>query len=380
MKNKTRKIILFLTLIMFSFGLLLTTSTTQATHKSHPDWVMGFDASYVTRVEDKGGVYNYADGTPGDVFEILGSYDGVDYIRLRVWNDPVEGYANKEDVLMLAQRAHDAGMEILLDFHYSDFWADPGQQNKPADWEDKNFGQLKRAVRHYTAEVVGDLMAQGTPPAIVQIGNEVTHGMLWPDGHIEMEGPDATWKQWRKFALLLKAGIRGVEATGSHAKIMIHIDEGGEVDNEQGRWFFDHLTALGVRYDIIGLSYYHNWHGPLEVLDFNIRDLRARYRKPVMIVETSYMFTLGWNDWTHNPIGSEEHIYPGYPATPEGQQAFLQALVDTAKSAGASGVFYWGGEWIATSPEDVNGSAWENQALFDFDGNALPALDVFTNN
>lgn len=374
MKRSTRITVIFLAMSLFGFSLLLTTSATLAAPNSQ--WVMGFDASYVTRVEDKGGSYNYADGTTGDVFQILKSYDN-DFVRLRVWNDPAEGYANKEDVLALAQRTHDANMKILLDFHYSDFWADPGQQNIPSAWVGMDVDQLSQAVHDYTAEVVSDLIAQGTPPDMVQVGNEITHGMLWPIGHVEMEGANNSPQQWSQFAQLLKAGINGVKSTGSTAKIMVHIDEGGEDGNAQGRWFYDNLMAQGVRFDIIGLSYYHIWHGQLDVLDYNIRDLRARYRKPVMIVETSYMFTLGWNDWTHNPIGAEEHLYPGFDPSPEGQRAFLQAVIETARDAGALGVFYWGGEWIATSPQDTNGSAWENQALFDFEGNALPALEMF---
>jgi arabinogalactan endo-1,4-beta-galactosidase len=158
---------------------------------------------------------------------------------------------------------------------------------------------------------------------------------------------------------------------------MIHIASG---DNAEMRWFFDNLIANGVHFDILGLSYYHNWHGTFSEFSANLSDMATRYGKPIIIAETAYPFTLGWNDWTNNNIGLESQLAPGYPATEEGQTAFLQAVVDMAKgipNRQGAGVFYWGGEWIATSPQDTNGSSWENQALFDFNSEALPAFMVF---
>lgn len=344
-----------------------------ALKSSSGNFIMGFDASYVTRVEDKGGVYKDANGTPGDIFKILSSYQGVDYIRLRVWNNPTEGYDNKRDVLKLAKRTHQAGMKILLDFHYSDSWADPSKQNKPAAWANMNPAQLNQAVYDYSADVAGALIAQGTPPDVVQIGNEITSGMLWPEGRV-----GTAPEHWDQLAQLINSGIAGVKSTGSKAKIMIHINKGGK-DNVQGRWFFDHLTARGVKFDLIGLSYYSWWNGQLDVPASNIRDLIACYKKPVIIVETSYPFTLRWNDRTNNVIGQAGQLYPGYEATAQGQKDFFQALVRAVKSAGGAGLFYWGGEWMAPQPQDQNGSKWENLALFDFNGKALPALEVYRN-
>jgi len=343
----------------------------------HMQFARGVDASYVKRVEDKGGVYKTADGKTKDVFRILAA-NGVNYVRFRLWNDPPDGHANKTEVLALAARAKAAGLKIMIDFHYSDFWADPGKQNKPAAWESLSFTELNQAVYDYSYDVVNSMIRQGTPPDIVEVGNEITHGMLWPDGHVIMNDPTYdTPAQWSNLASLVNSGISGVKATGSKAKIMIHIAGG---DNAEMRWFYDNLIANGVDFDILGLSYYHNWHGTFSEFSAILSDMATRYGKPIIIAETSYPFTLGWNDWTNNVIGLEEQLAPGYPATEEGQAAFLQAVVDMAKAIPnrqGVGVFYWGGEWISTGPEDTDGSAWENQALFDFNSEALPALKVF---
>jgi arabinogalactan endo-1,4-beta-galactosidase len=364
-------------LILSNLGFATAGANLNPEKQKHMEFAKGFDASYVKRVEDKGGVYKTADGQTRDIFKILRA-NGVNYVRFRLWNNPPEGYCSKEDVLALAKRARAAGLKIMLDFHYSDFWADPGKQNKPAAWESLDFDQLNQAVYDYTYDVVKSMIRQGTPPDIVEVGNEITHGMLWPEGHVIMNDPTYdTPEQWSNLAALVNSGIRGVKATHSKAKIMIHIASG---DNTEMRWFFDNLIANGVHFDILGLSYYHNWHGTFSEFSANLSDMATRYGKPIIIAETAYPFTLGWNDWTNNNIGLESQLAPDYPATEEGQTAFLQAVVDMAKAIPnrqGVGVFYWGGEWIATSPQDPNGSSWENQALFDFNSEALPAFTIF---
>jgi arabinogalactan endo-1,4-beta-galactosidase len=358
----------------------LTTSTGLGKNTASTGFIRGVDASYVTRVEDKGGTYSHRDGTPGDVFAIL-SANGVNYVRFRVWNDPPEGYCNAADVLALAQRAAQAGMGIMLDFHYSDVWADPGAQTKPVAWESLSYTELQQTVHDYTYQVVHDLIQQGTPPGIVQIGNEIPAGMLWDDGRVWPEEFD-TDAQWANLAGLIEAGIQGVRDAGSSAEIMIHIDKGG--DNEGARWFFDRLLAQEVDFDLIGLSYYSTWHGPIETLQANLVDLAARYGKPIVLAETAYPWTLDWDDWTNNIIGLESQLLPGYPASVAGQTAFLQAVrqaLEAVPGGLGRGFFYWEGTWIATSDHDKDGSPWENQALFDFqalDHIALSTFDAFT--
>ena len=339
----------------------------------------GFDASYVKRVEDKGGVYRNAQGQVEDIFKILAE-DGVTYVRFRVWNNPPAGYCSKADVLALAQRARAAGLKIMLDFHYSDGWADPGQQTRPAAWTNLSFNDLNRAVFDFSYDVVNSMIKQGTPADIVEVGNEIIHGLLWPDGHVLRGDPTYdTPAQWKQFATLVKSGIRAVKAAHSHAKIMIHIASG---DDTEMRWFFDNLKANRVHFDIMGLSYYYLWHGTISQMSTNLADMATRYQKPIIIAETAYPFTLGWNDWTNNIIGLEGQLSPDFPATPAGQTAFLQAVVNMTKAIPrrlGAGVFYWGGEWISTSPQDPDGSTWENQALFDFNSTAVEAFSVFKN-
>lgn len=339
----------------------------------------GFDASYVKRVEDKGGVYRNAQGQVEDIFKILAE-NGVTYVRFRLWNNPPAGYCSEADVLALSQRARAAGLKIMLDFHYSDGWADPGQQTKPAAWSSLSFGDLNRTVFEFSRQVVRDMNRQGTPPDIVEVGNEITHGMLWPDGHVIMGDPTYdTPAQWAQFTTLLKSAIAGVKAGRSDARIMIHIASG---DDTELRWFFDNLKANHVHFDVMGLSYYYLWHGTISQMSANLADMATRYEKPIIIAETAYPFTLGWNDWTNNIIGLQSQLDPDYPATFDGQTGFLQAVVDMDKAIPhhlGAGVFYWGGEWIATSPQDPDGSTWENQALFDFNSTAVPAFSVFQN-
>lgn len=357
----------------------IITSTASPTVTPSGDFMKGFDASYVTRVEDKGGVYKTSSGKTQDIFTILAN-NGINYVRLRVWVNPAEGYCNKADVLALAARAKNAGLKILVDFHYSDSWADPSQQTKPAAWTSYTTAQLNQAVHDYTYDVISALSVQGTPADMVQVGNEIVHGMLWPTGKV-VQG-DATYdtgSQWANFAALENSGIDGVKDANPNALIMVHIASG---DLSEMHWFYDNLVANGVSFDIIGLSYYHNWHGSIADLGGYLNDLSGRYGKPVVVTETSYPFTLGWNDWTNNVLGLEEQLLSGYPATVAGQTAFLQAVVNAVQAVPdrqGKGVFYWGGEWIATSSEDPDGSTWENQALFSFQSKALSTFSVFKN-
>lgn len=368
-----KKPLITLALVSLSVGC-----SSARTPDPRPMFVGGVDASYVTRVEDKGGVYKDSEGKPIDFFKALKD-SGVNQVRLRVWNDPTEGYNNFFDTLKLAKRAKEAGLGLLLDFHYSDFWADPAHQTKPEAWKKLNLTELKFAVRQYTRSVVQSLIDQGTPPDMVQIGNEISAGMLWDEGRVYHPEQDFnTEKQWNQLADLIKAGTSGVKDAGSDASIVVHIDKGGS--NTEARNFYDKLVARQVPFDTIALSYYPYWHGPLDKLKENVRDLMERYNKDVILAETAYPFSLGWNDWTNNVIGLPEQLPATYAPTPEGQKQMLQDLIAALKSVQGkhrTGVFYWGGEWISTGPQDQSGSSWENQALFDFEGKALPVLGAF---
>lgn len=335
--------------------------------------VLGADISSLKKSEDLGGIYKDADGAPGDALQILKAH-GLNYARLRVWVDPADGYHNKARLLQIAPRLKSLGIKLLVDFHYSDNWADPGKQNKPAAWEDYNFEQLTQAVYDHTYDVCRSLAAQGAPPDMVQVGNEINSGLLWPDGD---------YNHFDNMAALLKAGYRAVKDCSSDTPVMLHIAEGG--DNDLARWWFDNITRRDVPFDVIGISYYPFWHGSLMQLQANLNDISARYDKDVIVVETAYAFTERDNDGFPN-IAEPKLATPGYPFTPAGQRAMLRdvmAVVRAVDNGRGLGVFYWDATWIAVpgngwdNTNPAAGNAWENQALFDFDGRVLPALDEY---
>jgi arabinogalactan endo-1,4-beta-galactosidase len=271
-------------------------------------------------------------------------------------------------------KEHD--IKLLVDFHYSDHWADPGKQIKPAAWVDYDFEQLKKAVYDHTFDVCHSLVEQGTPPDMIQVGNEINAGMLWPDG---------SYQHMDNLAALLKEGYRAVKDCSSPTPVMLHIAEGG--DNDLARWWFDNMVRREVSFDVIGISYYPYWHGSLGALQNNLNDISARYEKDVIVVETAFAFTDQEDDF-HPNIFSSDMAIPGYPLTPEGQRAMLRdimAIVRAVPDDRGLGIFYWdatwtavtGNGWDATDPG--SGNAWENQALFDFEDRVLTALDEFLN-
>ncbi|HSG27243.1 MAG TPA: glycosyl hydrolase 53 family protein [Candidatus Krumholzibacterium sp.] len=327
-------------------------------------FVKGVDVSSLPQVEESGGTFSDG-GIAGDPLEILAGH-GFDFVRLRLWHSPADGHCGLVRTLEMAARAERLGMGILLDLHYSDTWADPGRQDVPAAWTGLSPEVLADSVYRYTRSVVAALKRQGTPPDWVQIGNEVVCGMLWDEGRVC--GPFDRPEQWDAFALLIKAGIDGAHdgAPGDTIRTMIHVDNGG--DNAACVWFFDNLLSRGTGFDLIGLSFYPWWHGTLGDLASNMRDLASRYDREIVVVETAYPFTLGWNDGTHNIIGLEGQLHKGYPATSEGQHDFLDALADTISAVhGGRGIgfFYWEPAWISAP---AAGSPWENLSLFDFSG------------
>ena len=335
--------------------------------------ILGADISSLHKSEDLGGVYRDANGTAGDALQILRD-SGLNYARLRVWVDPADGYHDKAEILGMALRLKSLGIKLLVDFHYSDNWADPGKQIKPAAWKDYDFDQLRQAVYDHTFDVCSSLAAQGTPPDMVQVGNEINSGMLWPDG---------SYENFDKLAALLKEGYRAVKDASGSTLVMLHIAEGG--DNDLARWWFDNITRREVPFDVIGISYYAYWHGSLGQLQYNLNDITARYGKDVVVVETSYAFTDRDNDDYPNIVDNKLAV-PNYPLTPAGQRSMLRdvmAVVRAVNNGRGLGVFYWDATWTAVkgngwdNTNPAAGNAWENQALFDFDGQVLPAIDEY---
>lgn len=363
--------------------------------------VRGVDLSMLDAVEQAGGTFQDASGQAGDAMALFHNA-GANLVRLRLWVDPesasgeVYGGGNSDlaRTIALAKRAKAAGMDVLLDLHYSDFWTDPGKQIKPKAWATLSDSDLVAKVQTYSQEAMAALLAAGVHPAYVQVGNELNSGMLWPYGK-NWADTGETVGGFDGLAALLKAGIAGIKAAESaagatsSAKIILHLAKGG--DNGAFRWWFDAITQRNVAFDVIGVSYYPYWHGTLTALQTNLDDMVSRYSKPVMVVETAYAFTTDNGDSLGNNFSASDVTAGGYPATPAGQQQFLRDLrtvLSKVPNSQGLGFVYWEPDWLPVDgatwttqagldylgTTGSEGNAWENQALFDFHGDALPAL------
>ena len=333
----------------------------------------GADVSMLPELEKAGAVYTDG-GAPDDAIKILRRH-GVNLFRLRLFVNPTDdftkSYGATQDlatVRALAKRVKSSGAAFLLDLHYSDTWADPGHQAKPKEWADLHGAALEQKVHDYTADVLASLKADGTLPDLVQVGNEITPGMVWPDGRLGGKTPAERAEHWRAFAGLVKAGVKAVRkaSTAAHPiQVMIHIDGG----DRQGlaKWWFDHFQKENVDYDLIGLSFYPaaSGEGAFDHLKANLADA-AKYGKGVIVAEVAY---------PHRP-DAEVRAGGIWPATPAGQVAALKDVMAAVKAVPQGrGVIYWYPESIPVKGLDIwMGGA---NALFDAHGNALPALAAF---
>ena len=351
-------------------------------------FLLGADISTLAQVEQRGGVFR-DHGQPDDAIAIFTRH-GWNCFRLRIFVDP-DGRGGVINSLAytraLAKRIKDAGATLLLDFHYSDTWADPQHQVKPHAWKDQPFDDLEKQVEQYTTDVMRELKEHGALPDIVQIGNEITGGTLWPDAQAQVpdsnvkvfEGevrkitppqPYDDAKQWDHLARVVKAGIRGARSVSPVPRIMLHIDCGG--DWPVTRWYFDHMREHDVEFDIIGQSYYPHWHGTLDNVRENLRETARRYNKDIVIVETAY----AWKDaarWS-----SRKNM--AWPISAEGQKQFLSNLIQTVRETPGNhgvGVIWWHPESVPSkgSTRPWNGGA---MSLFGDDGEILPAIDALT--
>lgn len=365
--------------------------------------IRGADVSMTAEVEALGAVFR-SEGAERDLFTLLAD-SGVNWIRLRLWVDPRDehgepyrgGTNDLQTTIALARRAKAAGHRFLLDLHYSDFWTDPGKQPTPKAWRSLLGAELEARVHDWTAEVLAALAAADASPDMVQVGNEITNGMLWPAGRtpkflaaerrFESEDPAA----FDRLTGLLKAGVRAAREAGD-AQVMIHLDFGGA--NELYRGWFDQAVVRGLDFDVIGLSYYPYWHGTLKDLGANLNDLALRYGRDLVVVETAYAWTGEQPPGHHQVFRAELAETGGYPASPEGQAEFLRDLYTTVAAVPGGrglGIVYWEPAWLPVDGTtwasragmeygddvaDEGGSSWANQGLFDFEGNALPSLEV----
>jgi arabinogalactan endo-1,4-beta-galactosidase len=317
------------------------------------DAIVGADVSYLRQMESRGVAFQDA-GVAEPGLQILKNH-GYNWIRLRVMVDPISLPNNLDYTIALAKDAKARGFKLLLDFHYSDDWADPGHQIVPRAWAKMTHVELQQAVFTYTRDTIAAMRQQHVLPDMVQVGNEITVGMMWPDGRLPAN--------WQNFADLLLAGIHGVgkgSGWGRRPKIMIHIDKGG--NQAATKSFLDHLAQYHVPYDVLGQSFYPWWQGSLDDLKANLAFVWNTYHKDVVVAETAYDWRTG-EDFKGKPAP--------FPQTPEGQRDFLAALnkiVREAPGGKARGIFWW---------EPMAGGSIAKRALFDDQHNALPAIHVF---
>lgn len=333
---------------------------------------LGADMSYVNEMEDCSAVYRNA-GKTVDPFALL-ARKGGNIVRVRIWNDARwTRYSDLADVTKTVRRARAAGMQVLLDFHYSDDWTDGEKQRVPAAWAGKDTAAQADALYAYTRAVLARLDAQGLMPELVQVGNETNPEMM---GGVKERAID-----WKRNARLFDAGIRAVRDAGKAAKIaprvMLHIAQPENVEP-----WFDAATRAGVRgYDIIGISYYKKWSTrSMKELGETIARVKGRYGKDVIVVETAYPFTNDNADASPNLLGPDT-LVAGYPATPAGQRRYLIDLTQIVADTGGAGVVYWEPNWVSTrcGTRWGKGSNWENAAWFDYRRTeALPAFDFLS--
>lgn len=389
--NKLKKVILSaITATMISCSLPFTALAAVQVNPIEnlsTDFIKGADVSIMPELERNGTKF-YDNGIEQDGLTILKNH-GVNWIRVRIWNNPYVvgpegvggGNTDEAKAIEMAKRAKALGMKVLVDFHYSDFWVDPGQQKKPDAWKNDSGDKLVDDVYAYTAKVMQDFNAQGVTPDMVQVGNELNNGMLWPEAQLTEDNPNG----YKFLAKLLNAGLQAVHDNDKDNKVktMIHL---AGVDINLYHTFFDNLIVKNKvnDFDIIGMSFYPFWHGTMDDLKNTMNDVSAKYNKDVIAVETAFGYTLEDADFEKNNFGTNEEKVGGYKATVQGQATGLRDVMATVASVNDNrglGIFYWAPDWVINEKvgwkSNGGGNGWDNLTLFDTKGNALESMDTF---
>jgi len=327
---------------LMATGLAWLMAAGAATAQTPPDYAYGADMGWVTQEEQQGFTFHDASGAKADPFALLKA-QGVNAIRLRIWVDPKDGWNNKADTLAKARRAQALGQRIMIDFHYSDIWADPHQQVKPKAWSGDTEAQLEQHVYDHTIDVLSYLKANGIKVSWVQVGNEITNGLLWPDGDT---------KHWANLVALTNHGYDAVKSVYPDAQVIIHIDNGW--DDAKAKWWFDNFFANSGKVDIIGFSFYpfysptKDWKQETPHLSQTMGDMVKLYHKPVMVVEIGFRAD-----------------------QPDEAKAMVSDVIARNKALGdlGQGVFYW-------EPDSPGPMHYPLGAMTD-DGRFTAAMDAF---
>lgn len=349
-----------ISIVLFIFISCSNAGDTPDPDKGNTLTISAVDISGFPEISGHNPVFYDLNGQQKGFLKIL-KENGVNTIRLRLWVNPGNEHSGFSEVKNFSQTLKSEGFKTWLTLHYSDTWADPGQQETPSQWQGVSFEELKDSIYNYTDKVV-----KAMQPDFIQIGNEINSGLLHPHGHITNNSS--------QFKELMHRAIAAVRDNGDATGIMIHF-----AGLEGMEWFYDQVSDLD--YDIIAISYYPVWHGKsLTNLKTKMQNISAAHNKKIVIAETAYPFTLEWNDWTNNIVGLEDQlILPDFPATAEGQRNFINRIKTlTGEVENGIGFCYWGAELIAwKGSQSTDASPWENQALFDFGNKALPVLREF---
>jgi arabinogalactan endo-1,4-beta-galactosidase len=361
--------------------------------------ILGIDVSTYLEELEHGAKY-YANGVEVDPLDLFRA-NGVTHMRIRLWHDPKDengvkylaGNCDLDTVLKLSNLAVSKGYKLLLDIHYSDFWADPGKQFVPKAWTGLGLEELEMAVYKYTVSVLRTFKDNGIALDMVQVGNEITNGFMWPVGKLEIDGKRGNYDN---FCTLFKAGVKAVREE-SDAKVVLHLERSH--DQEVYEEFLTEMEKHQVDYDVLGASYYPYWHGTFDQFFANMNNCK-KFGKEIVVAELGYGFTTesyvtekgGTRLVIDNDTVSALEMAKRYPLTPQGQAEYVKDFIARAKENAIDGIFYWEPLWIPgkgicwASPEGQKyigeegkstANEWANQCLFDYNGNKLPAFDEY---